>query len=77
VAASQIKAGTVDFGATDKPLSAEELTQAGLRQLPVVIGGIIPIMAGIEPGKLPERSPEGVRESEHTYGKRPLVYRVR
>jgi phosphate transport system substrate-binding protein len=51
---AQIKAGTVDFGATDKPLSPEELTQAGLGQFPVVIGGVIPVVnvAGIKPGQL-------------------------
>jgi phosphate transport system substrate-binding protein len=41
---AQIKAGTVDFGATDKPLSAEELAAAGLAQFPVVIGGIVPVI---------------------------------
>jgi phosphate transport system substrate-binding protein len=41
---AQIKAGTVDFGATDKPLSAEELNAAGLAQFPVVIGGIVPVI---------------------------------
>src|ERR1051325_1283721 len=35
---AQIKAGTVNFGATDKPLTAEELQAAGLAQFPVVIG---------------------------------------
>jgi phosphate transport system substrate-binding protein len=51
---AQIKAGTVDFGATDKPLSPEELTQAGLGQFPVVIGGVIPVVniAGIKPGQV-------------------------
>jgi phosphate transport system substrate-binding protein len=41
---AQIKAGTVDFGASDKPLSPEELAQAGLGQFPVVIGGVVPIV---------------------------------
>ncbi|HKX92566.1 MAG TPA: phosphate ABC transporter substrate-binding protein PstS [Sphingomicrobium sp.] len=51
---SQVKAGTVDFGATDQPLSSEELAEAGLAQFPVVIGGIVPIinLTGVEPGKL-------------------------
>ncbi|MBO8043491.1 substrate-binding domain-containing protein, partial [Pseudomonas aeruginosa] len=31
---AQIKAGTVDFGSSDKPLSSEELAQAGLAQFP-------------------------------------------
>jgi len=34
----QIKAKTVEFGASDKPLSASELAGAGLMQFPTVIG---------------------------------------
>ena len=51
---AQIKAGTVDFGATDKPLSAEELQAAGLAQFPVVIGGIVPVIniPGAKPGQV-------------------------
>jgi phosphate transport system substrate-binding protein len=51
---AQIKAATVDFGATDKPLSPEELGQAGLAQFPVVIGGVVPVVniAGFQPGQL-------------------------
>ncbi len=51
---AQIKAGTVDFGCTDKPLSPDELAQAGLGQFPAAIGGVVPVvnLAGIEPGKL-------------------------
>ncbi|MEO6967552.1 MAG: phosphate ABC transporter substrate-binding protein PstS [Rhodanobacteraceae bacterium] len=51
---AQIKAGTVDFGASDKPLSESELQQAGLGQFPVVIGGIVPVInvAGLAPGQL-------------------------
>jgi phosphate transport system substrate-binding protein len=41
---AQIKAGTVDFGASDKPLSPDELRKAGLGQFPVVIGGIVPVI---------------------------------
>ncbi|MGN6112933.1 MAG: phosphate ABC transporter substrate-binding protein PstS [Luteimonas sp.] len=41
---AQIKAATVDFGASDKPLSATELKQSGLGQFPVVIGGIVPVV---------------------------------
>jgi phosphate transport system substrate-binding protein len=50
----QIKAKTVDFGATDKPLSAAELSEAGLYQFPVVMGGVVPVVniPGIEAGKL-------------------------
>lgn len=51
---AQIKAATVDFGASDKPLPSEELAQAGLGQFPVVIGGVVPVVniAGVEPGKI-------------------------
>src|SRR5690348_10263225 len=51
---AQIKAGTVDFGATDKPLSSEELAASGLAQFPVVIGGIVPVinMPGAHPGQV-------------------------
>lgn len=51
---AQIKAGTVDFGASDKPLAPEELAQAGLGQFPVVIGGVVPVInvEGVEPGKI-------------------------
>ncbi|MBT0670180.1 phosphate ABC transporter substrate-binding protein PstS [Novosphingobium profundi] len=51
---AQIKAGTVDFGATDKPLSPEELAQAGLAQFPVAIGGVVPVVniQGLKPGQL-------------------------
>ncbi len=51
---AQIKAGTVDFGSTDKPLSSEELAQAGLAQFPSAIGGVVPVvnMPGMEAGKL-------------------------
>ncbi|MBS0514303.1 MAG: phosphate ABC transporter substrate-binding protein PstS [Proteobacteria bacterium] len=51
---AQIKAGTVDFGASDKPLPPDELAQAGLGQFPVVIGGVVPVVniEGVEPGKL-------------------------
>src|SRR3954451_3098889 len=53
---TQIKAGTVDFGASDKPLDPKELASAGLAQFPIVIGGVVPVVniAGLypEPGKL-------------------------
>ncbi|MEO5623071.1 MAG: phosphate ABC transporter substrate-binding protein PstS [Dokdonella sp.] len=51
---AQITAGTVDFGASDKPLSAADLTQSGLGQFPSVIGGIVPAfnVEGIGSGKL-------------------------
>ncbi len=51
---AQIKAATVDFGASDKPLPPEELAQSGLGQFPVVIGGVVPVvnLPGIKPGQL-------------------------
>jgi len=51
---AQIKAGTVDFGATDKPLTPAELSAAGLVQFPVVVGGIVPVinLSGLRPGRL-------------------------
>src|ERR1700760_2760068 len=51
---AQIKAATVDFGASDKPLDAKDLTDTGLGQFPVVIGGIVPVVniEGLEAGSL-------------------------
>jgi len=51
---AQVKAGTVDFGASDQPLASDELAQNKLAQFPIVIGGIVPVvnLTGIEPGKL-------------------------
>jgi phosphate transport system substrate-binding protein len=51
---AQIKAKTVTFGATDKPLTSKELAAAGLTQFPVVIGGIVPVVniRGVGPGQL-------------------------
>lgn len=50
----QIVAKTVDFGATDSPMSAEELDKEGLVQFPTVIGGVVPIVniEGVEAGAL-------------------------
>jgi len=50
----QIKAGTVDFGASDAPLKPEELAKAGLVQFPMVMGGVVPVvhLAGIGAGDL-------------------------
>ena len=51
---AQIKAATVDFGATDKPLTPQELQAGGLVQFPVVVGGIVPVinLSGLRPGRL-------------------------
>src|ERR1700687_5795494 len=51
---AQIKAKTVDFGASDMPLKPEDLQQAGLMQFPAIIGGVVPVLnlEGIAPGQL-------------------------
>ncbi|MFT3856958.1 MAG: phosphate ABC transporter substrate-binding protein PstS [Aquabacterium sp.] len=50
----QIKAKTVDFGASDMPLKDDELAKEGLVQFPTVIGGVVPVVniKGITPGQL-------------------------
>jgi len=50
----QIKAKTVDFGASDAPLTAQELDEAGLMQFPMIIGGVVPVvnLPGIKPGEI-------------------------
>jgi phosphate transport system substrate-binding protein len=50
----QIKAKTVDFGASDMPLAADELNQAGLFQFPAIMGGVVTVvnLDGITPGQL-------------------------
>jgi len=39
----QITAKTVDFGASDMPLSGEELDKNGLVQFPAIMGGVVPV----------------------------------
>lgn len=50
----QIKAQTVTFGATDKPLTSAELKKDNLVQWPTIMGGIVPVvnLDGIKPGEL-------------------------
>jgi phosphate transport system substrate-binding protein len=50
----QIKAKTVTFGASDKPLEPSELDPAGLMQFPMIMGGVVPVanVKGIKPGEL-------------------------
>ncbi len=50
----QITAKTVDFGASDAPLSVEELSKIGLTQFPMVMGGVVPVInvPGIKAGEL-------------------------
>ncbi len=50
----QIKAKTVDFGATDAPVSFEDLEKDGMVQFPAIIGGVVPVVniEGIKPGQV-------------------------
>ncbi|HEX9626909.1 MAG TPA: phosphate ABC transporter substrate-binding protein PstS [Acidiferrobacterales bacterium] len=50
----QIIAQTVDFGASDAPLSVEDLEKNGLMQFPMVMGGVVPVInvPGVNPGEL-------------------------
>lgn len=50
----QIIAKTVDFGASDAPLSADELNKEGLVQFPTVMGGVVPVVniEGVSAGAL-------------------------
>jgi len=50
----QIKAKTVDFGATDNPVKFEDLEKDGMVQFPAIIGGVVPVMNvdGVKPGEL-------------------------
>ena len=51
---NQIKAKTVDFGASDKPMKPADLDANGLYQFPTVMGGVVPIisLAGVTSGQL-------------------------
>jgi len=40
----QIKAKTVDFGASDAPLKPEDLKSSDLMQFPMVMGGVVPVI---------------------------------
>lgn len=50
----QIKAKTVDFGASDMPLKVEDLDKSGLFQFPAIMGGVVTIvnLPGIGPGQM-------------------------
>ena len=50
----QIKGKTVDFGASDMPLTDEQLNADGLLQFPTVMGGVVPVVniKGIVPGQI-------------------------
>ncbi|MCL2591386.1 MAG: phosphate ABC transporter substrate-binding protein PstS [Betaproteobacteria bacterium] len=50
----QIAEKTVDFGASDAPLTEAALQEKGMLQFPTVVGGIVPIVniQGVAPGRL-------------------------
>ncbi len=50
----QIKAKTVNFGASDAPVKPENLDKWGLIQFPMIMGGVVPVVniRGIKPGQL-------------------------
>jgi phosphate transport system substrate-binding protein len=50
----QITAKTVDFGASDMPMKAEDLQKHGLVQFPAIMGGVVPVykLQGVKPGDL-------------------------
>ena len=50
----QIRGKTVDFGASDMPLTDAELAKDGLVQFTMVIGGVVPVVniKGIAPGQI-------------------------
>ncbi|MDD0809084.1 phosphate ABC transporter substrate-binding protein PstS [Curvibacter sp. RS43] len=50
----QIEAKTVDFGASDAPLTDDDLKAKGLVQFPTVIGGVVPVIniKGLTPGQM-------------------------
>jgi phosphate transport system substrate-binding protein len=51
---AQIKAATVDFGASDMPMKPADLQKLGMGQFPLVIGGIVPVVNidGVQPGQM-------------------------
>ena len=51
---NQIRAKTVDFGASDMPLKDDQLAKDSLVQFPTVIGGVVPVVniKGINPGQI-------------------------
>ena len=50
----QITAKTVDFGASDMPMKAEDLDKNGLMQFPAIMGGVVPVynLKGIGAGEV-------------------------
>jgi len=50
----QITAKTVDFGASDMPMTPEDLDKNGLIQFPAIMGGVVPVfnLKGVRTGDL-------------------------
>jgi len=50
----QIRAKTVTFGASDAPVSGDDLDKDGMVQFPAIIGGTVPVLNldGFKPGEL-------------------------
>ncbi|QCB48606.1 phosphate ABC transporter substrate-binding protein PstS [Hydrogenophaga sp. PAMC20947] len=50
----QIKAKTVAFGASDAPVSGDDLDKEGMVQFPAIVGGTVPVLnlEGFKPGEL-------------------------
>lgn len=50
----QLEAKTVDFGATDDPMSIDDLNKRGWHQFPTVIGGVVLVvnLRGFQPGEI-------------------------
>src|ERR1700757_4226602 len=55
----QIKAKTVTFGASDMPLTPEELAKNNFVQFPIISGAVVPLLnlPGIKPGEVPLDGP--------------------
>jgi phosphate transport system substrate-binding protein len=51
---AQIRAATVDFGASDAPMKPVDLQKFGMGQFPLVIGGIVPVINidGVQAGQM-------------------------
>jgi phosphate transport system substrate-binding protein len=50
----QMKAKTVDFGASDNPVKFDDLEKEGWVQFPAIIGGVVPVINvdGVKPGEI-------------------------
>jgi phosphate transport system substrate-binding protein len=54
----KIKAGKVDFAASDRPLPPDELAKAGLGQFPLVSGSVIRLFTSLPIASLDRLSPQ-------------------